>query len=184
MTPGVIALGFHVTYWDHLGWKDTLSQDFSTARQKAYAAVRRTSRVYTPQMIVNGGEEFVGSNTARLKRAIETASALAMINLSQDSNAVTAQLPALPGSSYTLWLFGVKNHLIQPIGGGENGGRRVSYSQAVIYAQNLGHWNGAADIRSFSLGSLPENVDRLVVTAQENEYGPLKGAGTIVLSKL
>src|SRR5260221_4865600 len=50
----VLALGFHISYWDSLGWKDPLSNKGSTERQKAYARRFTDGRVYTPQMVVDG----------------------------------------------------------------------------------------------------------------------------------
>ena len=71
--PNVIALGFHVTYWNHLHWEDTLSNEFSTKRQRSYAAAFRNGRVYTPQMVVNGEQEFVGSNGSKVNAALKKA---------------------------------------------------------------------------------------------------------------
>ncbi|MCD8526513.1 MAG: DUF1223 domain-containing protein [Alphaproteobacteria bacterium] len=106
--PGVIALGFHVTYWDHLGWKDTLSKSFATERQRNYAAERSSSRVYTPQMVVNGGEEFVGSDKSRLSRAISKASALSTITVDRHPQKLSLSLPELSGGPYMLWVYGVR----------------------------------------------------------------------------
>jgi hypothetical protein len=69
----VYCLAFHVDYWDHLGWKDPLGSRFSSQRQAAYARLLGTRGVYTPQMIVNGADEFVGSDAARAKRSIQAA---------------------------------------------------------------------------------------------------------------
>src|SRR5215211_4415354 len=55
--PDVIALGFHISYWDRLGWKDPLSNEASTYRQKEYAK-RLSGRVYTPQIVVEGTNEM------------------------------------------------------------------------------------------------------------------------------
>ena len=70
--PGayVIALGEHVTYWDRLGWKDRFSADVFTRRQEDYTWQFRSDSAYTPQMIVNGQAEFVGSDEARARREI------------------------------------------------------------------------------------------------------------------
>src|SRR6266705_4449724 len=58
----VLALGFHISYWDSLGWKDPLSSKSATERQKAYARHFTDGRVYTPQMVVDGTSEMVGSD--------------------------------------------------------------------------------------------------------------------------
>ena len=79
--PGayVIALGEHVTYWDRLGWKDRFSADVFTRRQENYTWQFRSDSAYTPQMIVNGQAEFVGSDEARARREILKAFAMGRI---------------------------------------------------------------------------------------------------------
>ena len=67
----VIALTFPVTYWDMLGWKDTLANEANTRRQKAYAAAMGHGGVYTPQIIVDGIHDIVGSRVASVEAAIE-----------------------------------------------------------------------------------------------------------------
>ena len=69
----VYALSFHVDYWDRLGWKDPFGSADYTARQRAYAKAFQGNALYTPQMIVNGNVEFVGSDRAKAKRAIADA---------------------------------------------------------------------------------------------------------------
>lgn len=69
----IYALSFHVDYWNYLGWKDPFSQRQFTERQRAYARALRSSRVYTPQMVVNGEKGFVGSNRRQAQEAILTA---------------------------------------------------------------------------------------------------------------
>jgi hypothetical protein len=68
--PGIIALSLPITYWDMLGWKDTLATDANTRRQKAYAARMGHGGVYTPQMIVDGVTDVVGSRAASIEAAI------------------------------------------------------------------------------------------------------------------
>src|SRR5262245_45734348 len=69
----VFPLTFHVAYWNSLGWRDRFSSGEMTARQNEYAATFGRTGVYTPQMIVNGVEEFTGSDRARATRAIARA---------------------------------------------------------------------------------------------------------------
>ena len=69
----VIPLAFHVDYWDHLGWRDQFSSREWTARQMMYVREFRLSSAYTPQMVVNGSRQFVGSNAAAMNAAIEEA---------------------------------------------------------------------------------------------------------------
>src|SRR3954466_3962011 len=64
--PGVeiIPLGMHVTYWDQLGWKDAASLPLATTRQQDYGVVFGTDRIYTPQAVIDGQDEVVGSDEA------------------------------------------------------------------------------------------------------------------------
>lgn len=69
----VIALSFHVDYWNDLGWRDPFSDESYSERQRWYARRLRSSRVYTPQMVVNGTREFVGSNQSLVDAALRNA---------------------------------------------------------------------------------------------------------------
>lgn len=69
----VYCLAFHVDYWDYLGWKDPFGAKLATPRQVAYREAFGATQVYTPQTIVNGAEEFVGSDEARAKKSVEAA---------------------------------------------------------------------------------------------------------------
>src|SRR5438128_756741 len=70
--PDVIALSLPIDYWDYLGWKDTLADSRFTARQKAYSHARGDRDVYTPQLIVNGAAQVIGSDRAKIDGAIDT----------------------------------------------------------------------------------------------------------------
>jgi hypothetical protein len=72
----IFALAFHVTYWNRLGWKDSFSQKIFDERQSAYASSFQKEGVYTPQLIVNGTEEFVGSRKSTTGNAIKKALAI------------------------------------------------------------------------------------------------------------
>lgn len=63
----VYVLGFHVDYWDRLGWKDAYSDPAWTNRQKEYASILSLQDIYTPQVIVNGKKDFVGSDESNLR---------------------------------------------------------------------------------------------------------------------
>lgn len=69
----VYALGFHVDYWDHLGWADPFGNEAHTRRQEEYARAFGSAGLYTPQMIVNGSVEFVGSDRRQASTAIMSA---------------------------------------------------------------------------------------------------------------
>lgn len=66
----VIALSFHVSYWNYLGWKDPYSDKQFTERQREYAAKMHLQSIYTPQIVINGTSEFVGSDKSRLAKEV------------------------------------------------------------------------------------------------------------------
>ena len=69
----VITLSFHVDYWNRLGWKDLFSSTAYSQRQNDYAALFKLNGVYTPQLIVNGEKEMVGSDATKISNTIKTA---------------------------------------------------------------------------------------------------------------
>src|SRR5712671_4480747 len=71
--PDVLALSFHVDYWDRLGWKDPYSSRAATDRQNRYAKLLALHTVYTPQIVVDGKWEAVGSDRADVERALDLA---------------------------------------------------------------------------------------------------------------
>src|SRR5260370_2452132 len=71
--PEVLALSFHVDYWDRLGWKDPFSSPEATRRQHRYAELLGTGTVYTPQIIVDGRWQAVGSDPGEVERALDAA---------------------------------------------------------------------------------------------------------------
>lgn len=70
-SSNVFVLGFHVDYWNDLGWTDTLSNPAYTQRQREYASVFQLRSIYTPQVVVNGKKELVGSDLFLLKKTVE-----------------------------------------------------------------------------------------------------------------
>lgn len=179
----IIALGCHVTYWDHLDWKDTLSLPACTERQRAYAAERGTRQVYTPQMVVNGRAEFVGSN--RMLASLETARAenqtfpIAITRATPGTLEIA--LPKLEGTpALTLWLATFATAHTEHMSSGENRGRTVTYVNAVRTLSDAGSWSGRAEIRSLPLPRPPEGAaepDGYAVLAQTGKAGPILAAG-------
>ena len=68
--PSIIVISMPVDYWDYLGWKDTLASPSYSARQRAYSSMRGDRDVYTPQVVVNGSAQVLGSDKSAIERAI------------------------------------------------------------------------------------------------------------------
>ncbi len=68
----IFALSYHVTYWNYIGWTDPFSKEKFTEKQRLYAEKFRSRSIYTPQLVVNGREHFVGSDRARMYTKLKT----------------------------------------------------------------------------------------------------------------
>lgn len=137
----VLALGFHISYWNGLGWKDPLSSEASTERQEAYARRFDSGQVYTPQMIVDGTHEIVGSDRAAVLSALATAdsAAIAPVRFAGDRRSVTIGAGAGSGD---IVLARFARHRTTQIGTGENSGRVADDANGVEALTVLGHWTG------------------------------------------
>jgi len=178
--PNVITLGCHVSYWNHLEWKDTLSNDFCDIRQHGIQGLRGERRIYTPQMVVNGKYVFVGTNTAKLSFALDMAQKSELLAIkaeSADDNLITITLPVADKNEYRLWGYGYKNKVTTSIGRGNNSGRVIDYTSAVITYHNLGAWDGNA--HSVSFEKPDEDIDGIVIFAQKDAYGEIIAAGKV-----
>jgi hypothetical protein len=147
--PGVIALAWHVDYWDGLGWKDRFSSHAATERQYDYAHRLGEYNVYTPQLVIDGTAETVGSDSRAADAAIRQAAARDVagpsVSLGAGPDGVAQVLVgAGPKSPATVWLIGYDREQTTPIGRGENGGRTLTEYQVVRRARKLGAWTGEA----------------------------------------
>jgi hypothetical protein len=140
----VLPLSFHVTYWDRLGWPDTFGLEDSTRRQQLYAGWLGERRVYTPQMVIGGRIDVVGSAPGRVLAAIE---------LLQDQAAAGPELTIAddrlsvgPGeqADAAIWLVAFDDHHDVAIERGENRGRTLRYHRVVREVTRLGDWHGGA----------------------------------------
>jgi hypothetical protein len=185
----VLALSLPVTYWDMLGWKDTLASEANTHRQKAYAGAMGRGGIYTPQIIVDGISDVVGSREAQVEAAI-SARRLDMrdipLNVSTSSEAVHIAIGALPekgGADATVWLFHVLSHASVRIGAGENKGRNMDYHNVVRDVRAVAIWKGqplSLDVPRSDQGA--GGYDAIAVLVQENAYGRVIGARVIRVS--
>ena len=146
----IIALEEHVDYWDRLGWKDPFSSEAATARQSEYGEAFGGRQVYTPQMIVDGRAEFVGSSDAAALRAIRAASQAPKpgIQLSWDAGdslaihvEPLANAPA--GDGAQLFLVVAENMLHSDVKHGENAGRALEHNGVVRQLLPLGKIDAA-----------------------------------------
>ncbi len=138
----VLPLGFHISYWDSLGWKDPLSSPGSTERQKAYARRFTDGRVYTPQIVVDGTSEMVGSDRDAVMDALRGVrpAAIAPVSFADDRRSVAIGGGAGRGE---IVLVRFVQRRTTNVGAGENTGRIANDFNGVESLTTLGAWDGS-----------------------------------------
>lgn len=140
----VLALSWHVDYWDYLGWKDSFASQFNTERQRRYAKSLKERNIYTPQAVINGQSHVVGSRENNIRSMIDQQSSSGSgltvpINASVVGDSLAIDIPASSASDKaTLWLVYYNNSNEVAIGRGENSGRTIVYHNVVRDLQMLG----------------------------------------------
>jgi hypothetical protein len=195
----IIALGEHVDYWNYIGWSDPFSSSIFSERQGAYSEAFGRDGVYTPQMVVDGSAEFVGSNWNKAVAAIAQAARAPKANLQitmaqKKADVVSLQvhvsdLPAVTaGETIDLILAVTENDLSSNVLRGENAGRRLNH-KTVVRQLTLIYSSEAKPGASFSAESTVAlikgwNVENLraVAFAQERNSRRMIGAGSVKLA--
>lgn len=183
----VIALTLPVTYWDMLGWKDTLADEANTARQRAYAKVLKRSGVYTPQIVVDGDEDVVGGKREEVLKAIAARTAK-KITIPIRIKAAAGEVRILVsggdgggnGAHATIWVIPTLSHATVNVREGENKNRQLGYTNIVRDLKAIGLWKGQPvelDLPRKALTSV--NHDGLAVILQRERHGQVIGAAMV-----
>lgn len=141
----VITLAFHVDYWDRLGWKDSFSQHEYTERQEAYARSLKGT-AYTPQMVVDGTREFVGSTRSKANDAIKASAneKTGIVEVINSAGSLNAKISGISGGSdATVYLAIAEDGLSTDVKRGENGGKTLPHSSVVRQLISIGAVKGA-----------------------------------------
>lgn len=180
----VYILAYHVDYWNRLGWKDVFSKAEYSQRQSIYSKWLKLGGVYTPQAIVNGQTEFVGSAQGTLHNAIyaglkkEAIAQIALSNVVVNGQNATLKYNATGNATNTtLQLALVQKNAVSRVKNGENGGRNLSHIQIVnaLKAIPLGK-NKAGETNIKLADNFTSTGFELVAFLQENTTGEITAA--------
>jgi len=175
----VVALSLHVDYWDYLGWKDTFASPQYTKRQYAYKRTFGARVVYTPQIVVQGVEDAVGSRNGHVIDLIKMAQAkaeVARMALEEAGASLIARLQPVEGhqAAGTIWVARYDRSREIDIGRGENRGRMLTYHNVVRSLTEGGAWSGDGP---YELTLDPPAVgEGVAVWLQEGVAGPIFAA--------
>ncbi|NKL04722.1 DUF1223 domain-containing protein [Rhizobium leguminosarum] len=144
----VIALAYHVDYWNYLGWADTLSSKENTERQYGYAKTMGRSNVYTPQAIVNGRDHLAGADLNGINTKIDTYSSegnglTVPISAAMRGDELEIKIGAGQGRANVVMVYFDKEKTID-VEKGENSGQKLSYLHSVTNVETVGMWDGKA----------------------------------------
>jgi len=150
----IVPLELHVDYWDRLGWKDPFAAKAYTDRQQAYARSLGIDDVYTPQMVVDGRNGFVGGDLAEASKAIAAAADRPHLPLRVTARAagpairVVVDLPAAPKDAEKIDVVAAltEDDLTSAVRRGENGGRTLQHAAVVRKLQTLGDLGPDAEV--------------------------------------
>ena len=180
--PNVIALAFHVAYWDDIGWSDHFALPIATQRQRRYEETLGLSSAFTPQAIVDGRGSFVGSDKRRIVSALFEQQIAIPIDLQVAHGQLTVALPDRPGyGGYEVNMAAYLSQAQTQVGRGENTGRTLTEFNIVRQFRTLGLWQGREAIFRVPLDGIPADATSVAVILQRAEQGPIAGSASIAL---
>lgn len=187
----VMALSLPVDIWDYIGWKDTLASPKNSERQRAYSRLLGSGPVYTPQMVINGVAQAIGSDAREVDAAVAKAKAAigskhVSVRLAPYRNSVIIEIGDAPADvevkDSTIWLAVVQKSVSVQIQRGENAGETLMYHNVVRELTPVGTWSGkAATIQLLRSAFLRQDIEDIIVLIQEADYGPIVGAAWLGL---
>ena len=142
----VVALAYHVDYWNYLGWNDTMASKDNTARQYAYARTLGRSGVYTPQAIINGRDHLNGADLDAINFKLDDfrrqgKGLTVPVNAAMKGDELEIKIGAGQGRANVVVAYFDKEQQVSPKAG-ENNGQQITYLHAVSDVETVGMWDG------------------------------------------
>lgn len=184
--PNVVVLSEHVDYWNYLGWRDPFSSSAFSERQQRYARRFGIEGPYTPQMVVDGRAQFVGSDGRQARSSIADAgrTAKALVVVTREGETVRVAAPALAADgkakSAELWVAIVRPEGKAEVPRGENAGRTLRHVAIVRSLAKAGVATREAGVtHTFTLPPPEGGPWRVVAFLQGPGQGPILGSGRL-----
>lgn len=181
----IIPLGFHVDYWNYQGWQDRFSSRDYSKRQEVYAEQFHIEGPYTPQMIVDGSQEFVGNDAGRARKAIMEAgaqAAAARVSLTPQAGKIMVSVAGQPSASGEVWLAITEDDLTSHVAAGENTGRTLHHDAVVRECKNIGQLHSGNFEKAVPLKlqhDWKRSDLRIVAFVQDRHTGKITGAAEV-----
>ena len=182
----VLGLTFHVDYWDYIGWKDPFARPENTTRQRQHSRNLGLRNIYTPQMVIQGAANAVGSDRMEVDQAISQTKKLAQVSVNLKHRKNGQLSISIPSSaikdSAKIFIVAFDDKHSTSVKRGENGGRKLSYFNVVRDMKQVGTWTGKAVTMNVSIAGMA-NAGRsaCAVFMQSERTGQILGAAQIRL---
>jgi hypothetical protein len=183
--PDIVALSFHVDYWDYIGWKDPFGSHEMTERQKAYARTLRQSSLYTPEMVFDGAAHDPGLHRTEVDALIDAArrrtSARATPRLAWTADGgLAVALDAFEvgrfGADLLLAVYDPRHST--PVRRGENSGATLDNFNVVRRFEKIGRWTGEAANWTLPADRFARGQGAAVLV-QQGGHGPMLGCNKL-----
>ena len=181
----LLALSFHVDYWDYIGWKDPFASPAHTQRQRDYAQRLGLRYVYTPQMVIQGTVQATGSNRAAVLAAIAGAPGAGHVSvgLRRDGRGrVVVSVSAAPtDGDVDVWMVVYDREHVTRVKRGENRGRTITNRNVVRALGRIATWRGQPLEVTAVLADIGVGGDACAVILQSQRNGRILGAAKLAL---
>ena len=184
--PDIVALSFHVNYWDYIGWKDPFASEETTQRQKTYARTLRQRSLYTPEMVFDGAADQPGTETREVDELLEqamrrtTKRATPRLERASGGGALTVGLDAFTldryGAEVTLAVYDRRH--TTPVKRGENEGATLDNFNVVRRLEKIASWDGEAANWTVAADRF-EPHQGIAVLVQRSGQGPMLGCNKL-----
>jgi hypothetical protein len=173
--PDVLALAFHVDYWDSSGWRDHFASHQAVERQNVYARAFHRSSVFTPQFVLDGRKDAI--DTSSIVQALQEPREAVPLTLAVHDGQVKVDVGEKQGERASdVVLVAYLRHASTNVGRGENAGKSLEEFNIVRSMRTLGEWKGASQSFQVSAASLPADATDVAVLVQSRGTGPILGA--------
>lgn len=185
--PAILVVSRPVTYWDRLGWKDSLGREENTRLQHQYGdRAFDGANIFTPQLVIDGTSQGVGSQEGKVRALIARAArqrhdgriTVRIMGAGIDDRTIALTGPA--GQKAEVLLVALSSSETVRIGRGENGGRTVHYTNVVVDEAVLGPWRGGNQSLTLPGSWLRvPGADRFAVIVRRGAGGPIIGSAVV-----
>lgn len=180
--PGVLALAYHVDYWDQTGWKDRFALPIAAQRQSQYSKQLKLRVIATPQMIIDGKAEVLGTSHERLHELLSSRENDAVaVHVTTQQDTLNVDVDEAAGNESLVLLIAYLPEATTSVTRGENAGRSLHEFNIVRFVRRLGTWKGPAAHWSVDSKALPEDATWAAALVQDPHKGRIIGAASVAL---